>query len=157
MVEKHMATSVFHRILYLFMLVNNPHFHVESILVSLTWRQKKKKKRQMQKGAVFINLLHLSNFLTSQCPYISYPHQKSCNFSKGSWTMDVTSNWKMITKSQPRVATPFENEKQSKSVSRNNTFILFLLRRNYSDIHDGKSMVWRYKPSMSKFYSSLKY
>lgn len=36
----------------------------------------------MQKAAVFINLLHVSNFLTSQRPYISYPHKKLCSFSR---------------------------------------------------------------------------
>lgn len=97
----------------------------------------------MQKRAVFINLLHLSSFLTSQCPYISYPHQKNCSFPKGldPWILPAIEEW--IIKNQPRIAAPFENKKRTKSVSRNknNTFILFFLKRNCADIHDGKSMV----------------
>lgn len=79
-------------------------------------------------------------FLPANALTLVIPIKKTCSFPKGldPWILSATEEW--IIKKQPRVAAPFENEKQEKSVSRNkNTLILFFRKCNYSDIHDGKS------------------
>lgn len=96
----------------------------------------------MQKGLLYIILIHLTNFLTSQCTCISYPHQKACSFPEGldPWIVPGTEEW--IIKNQSRVTAPLENEKKtSQPQEKKNTSILFFLKCNYSDSHDGKPMV----------------